>query len=122
MTTRLLFAAGLVAISQIMVIRIDKEPQPADMPKLGTTSLPTIVGDYTGHDEPLDDRLTAATQADAMLNRIFRNRLGDTVIANLAVWTQYQLGIPHSPEECYPNAGWEIVSRELKTITGPAAN
>ena len=86
-------------------IGFEKDPMPADVPAIGAATLPMTVGEFTGHDEPMDARVITATQADAMLNRVFRNKFGDTVIASLAVWTDYKLGIPHAPEECYPAPG-----------------
>jgi EpsI family protein len=119
MTKRLLIAAGLVAISQLSVIGLEKEPKSADLPAIGAATLPKSVGDYVGEDEPIEDRVKTVTQADAMLNRVFRNKLGDAVYVTVGIWTQYELGIPHCPEECYPSAGWETVSHDVKTVQSP---
>jgi EpsI family protein len=118
MTWRLLVAAGLVAASQLTVIAIcgRTESTPAHLPAVGPTTLPKVIGDFTGRDEPLDEHILSATGADAMLNRVFRNRLGDTVFANVSLWTQSDMGIPHKPDQCYPSAGWEIVSRRMLDV------
>jgi EpsI family protein len=52
-----------------------------------------------------------------MLNRVYRNQLGDEVIVNVSIWTEYGRGIPHKPETCYPSAGWEIASRHQFTAS-----
>jgi EpsI family protein len=51
-----------------------------------------------------------------MVNRVYTNLLGDTVTANVGIWTDYNRGIPHGPQECYPSAGWEISNRREKVI------
>jgi EpsI family protein len=118
MIIRLLVAAGLVAAAQLTVLSIHSgmDPKPAALPQIGPETLPEVVGDYSGKDKPIDERVVAASNAEAMLNREYTNRLGDSVIVNVGIWTQYS-GIPHKPEECYPSAGWEIASRRLQTIS-----
>jgi EpsI family protein len=86
-------------------------PKPARLPRVGPETLPEIMGDFTGRDEPLDERVVAASNAEIMLNRVYRNVLGDSVTANVGVWTRYDTGIPHNPQDCYSRAGWEIASR-----------
>ncbi len=115
LTLRLVVAGVLVAVSHVLVLGIHDgiDPEPATLPLVGIDSLPKSIGDFTGHDEPLDERLVAASDADIMLNRVYRNRLGDFVVVNVGVWANYDKTIPHSPEGCYPAAGWEVASRGL---------
>jgi EpsI family protein len=114
LTSRLIIAAAILITAQagIVVIHRGFDPKPSAMPKVGIDTLPKNVGDFVGLDEPLDVRTVAATSCDAMLNRVYRNRLGDTVVVNVGVWTDYELGIPHAPELCYPSAGWDFISRQ----------
>jgi EpsI family protein len=114
----LLVAFGLIAAAQLIVIAIHEgsDPQPSPLPHLGPDTLPDVIGDYRGRDVPLDPRLTAATNSDAILNRVYENRMGDQVIVNVGVWIEYGRGIPHPPGTCYPMAGWEVVSRRNSKI------
>lgn len=118
LTLRLAVVGILVATTHLLVLGIHHgmEPSPAELPTAISTSLPDSMGDFKGHDEPLDERLVAGSDADIMINRVYRNQLGDLVIANLGVWTRYEKTIPHSPEICYTMAGWEIASRKELTI------
>ena len=117
MTWRLFVAIGLIAALQLTVIEICGTAfTPAPMPEVGPATLPEIIGDFTGRDEPVDERVLTVTRVDAMLNRVYRNHLGDTVVVNLGVWTRYDMGIPHKPDLCYPSAGWEVVSRRLLDV------
>jgi EpsI family protein len=113
MTGRLFLACAIVVAAQLVVVGIHQgtDPEPSPLPALGPDSLPQSVGDFVGRDEPMDERVVAKTSCDAMLNRAYENRLGDIVFVNVGVWTDYRLGIPHSPELCYPSAGWEFVTR-----------
>jgi EpsI family protein len=118
LTGRLLIACGLIVASQLVVVGIHRgtDPKPAELPQIGPTTIPENVGDFVGRDAPLDERTVAASNADAMLNRVYENRLGDTVIANIAIWVDFGRGIPHKPEQCYPMAGWEVVNRSKLTV------
>jgi EpsI family protein len=116
--TRLTVVCFLTIGAQLMVIAIHgkMDPPPGPLPNIGPDTLPMNIGDFKGRDEPLDQRVFAATNADAMLNRVYRNELGDSVIASVGVWTEYKRGIPHRPELCYSTAGWDVVSRRLINI------
>ena len=107
---RILVACGCIAAAQTVVVAIHQgmDPEPAAIPVTGADTLPSMVGDYLGRDEPIDEKLVRAADSDIMLNRVFENQLGDRMIANVGIWVDYGRGIPHKPDECYPSAGWEI--------------
>ncbi len=115
---RLFVVCGLVVVAQLLVIGIHSgtDPGPATLPKVGPQSLPEDIGDYSSRDEPLDEATVAAANADVMLNRVYENRLGDVVVVNVGIWTDYDRGIPHQPIVCYPSAGWEVASRRNVSI------
>jgi EpsI family protein len=113
--TRLAIVCFLIIGAQLAVTTIHggMDPEPSPVPSIGPSTLPMTIGDFQGRDEPIDQRVFAATSADAMLNRVYRNQLGDSVFVNVGAWTEYKRGIPHRPELCYSTAGWEVVSRRL---------
>jgi len=114
---RILVASGLIVAAQVAVLAIrGTEPERSAIPSIGPQSLPESIGDFRGHDEPLDPRIVAHSNADAVLNRAYTNRLGDKVIVNVSIWVNYKRGIPHPPDLCYPMAGWEIVNRRSATV------
>ena len=115
---RLLIACGAVLAGQMMAIAIHQgtDPEPSPVPQLGPSTLPDKIGDFVGRDEPLDEDTVAATHCDAMLNRVYENRIGESISVNVGVWTDYRLGIPHTPDMCYPSAGWEPVVRKEVVI------
>ncbi|HEX6961721.1 MAG TPA: EpsI family protein [Lacipirellula sp.] len=118
MRSRLLAAAALIVLSQAFVVAIERglRPELSALPHTSSTTLPASIGDFIGQDKPLDERLVRASDAEAMLNRAYRNRLNDGVVVNVGIWTRFNMGIPHSPTECYPSAGWEISSRKVKQL------
>lgn len=118
LTSRLVVACAMIVAAQLVIVAMHRgtDPQPSAMPHVGPDSLPDRIGDFVGRDEPLDERIVAKTSCDAMLNRVYENRLGDLVTVNIGVWTDYRLGIPHSPEQCYPMAGWEFVKRRQVAV------
>ena len=116
---RLFVVCALVVVAQLLVIGIHSgtDPGPASLPRVGPEVLPDSIGDFHAHDEAIDQRLLAAANADLMFNRVYQNRLGDTVFVNAGVWTDYGRGIPHAPNVCYPSAGWDIASRSESLVS-----
>src|SRR4051812_36755972 len=116
MIKSLLLIAALIAVPQLVGIGVDHVPAAANLPSVGPHTLPTRIDEFQGRDAPFDDDVKIATGASAIINRLYRNQLGDAVFVNVGVWTEYELGVPHNPEECYPSAGWETVSRRLLNV------
>jgi EpsI family protein len=118
MISRLLTACVLVAALQLTLIAICRNSAPAivHVPKMDPSTLPNSIGDFVGRDEPVDKNVLTVTQVDEMMNRVYRNGLGDSIVVHLGLWTQYDMSIPHKPDLCYPSAGWEIVGKRLVTV------
>lgn len=76
----------------------------------GTLSkLPLEVGEWVGHDVPLEDALIQATDTDDHVNRKYvQGRGGRQVSLWLAYGIQLRDLQPHRPEVCYPGAGWTL--------------
>lgn len=74
--------------------------------------LPLQIGDWTGVDVPMDEKLVQATDTDAHLNRRYTRRGGlDTVSFYVASGVKARDLMPHRPEVCYTGAGWTLVDR-----------
>jgi hypothetical protein len=80
-------------------------------------TLPYTLGDWVGHDEPMDSEILERTQATDYLNRIYEHRRFPGRAFKL--WINYSttgLNLRHSPEVCLPSGGWtkiESLTREL---------
>jgi EpsI family protein len=81
------------------------------------TELSIQINAWQGRDVPLDDRLRAATDADALLNRVYVRPGGDAVTLFVASGSQPRQMAPHRPEVCYPSAGWDLASESEATIS-----
>lgn len=86
------------------------------LPHLRLDELPLQLGSWQGEDIPLDDRLAAATDADAIINRNYIRPGGDAVGLYIAFGRRPRDMAPHRPEVCYPGAGWAFMSEEPASL------
>jgi EpsI family protein len=91
-------------------------PLPAKLPERSLEAIPNKLGGWTARDLPLDLAIFKHSGAAAMLNRAYSNSIGDEIAANIGIWIGEFAGTPHSPQVCYPGAGWEIVSRKKVSV------
>ncbi len=73
---------------------------------------PLQMGDWTGLDVPLDEKIVRATDTDALLNRRYTRRGGlESVAFYIAAGVKARDLMPHRPEVCYVGAGWTRMTR-----------
>jgi hypothetical protein len=70
-------------------------------------TIPLTLGDWIGHDEPMDPRIIKEAQTTEWLNRVYENpnRPGK----RLWLWINYSregTNLRHSPAVCLPSGGW----------------
>jgi hypothetical protein len=118
---RLLLAAALVAAGQAGAVLVNwyYTPALAALPDVPLTSIPIELGPWTGQPVELDSRLLEGSGAADMINRRYANLVGDSILASIGVWTDYQVQIPHRPELCYATAGWEFLDKKLVQVPLP---
>lgn len=75
--------------------------------------LPARIGDWTGHDRPLDEWTLEWIHADDHVSRVYTRGATDTVSMIIALRRRdVAYGVPakelmpHRPENCYPRVGW----------------
>jgi EpsI family protein len=108
-----LLTAGLAA--QAGLEEMTKIERPALKGPL--SSVPTELGDWSGHDVATDPDVLRESQADDFLNREYESRSHPGV--RLRLWINYsRLGnnLRHSPEVCLPSGGWTKVESECRVI------
>jgi len=84
------------------------------------TSVPLVLGDWVGRDEPTDPRILKEAQADQHLNRIYEDRRHPD--RKLWLWVNYSregLNLRHSPEICLPSGGWTKVESQCRVVEVP---
>lgn len=111
--TIVLLSTGLIAHAAL------ERAATIERPRLNQplSSLPMVIGDWVGVDEPVADDIVERAQTDEYVNRVYENQKfpGQKV----SVWINYSntgLNLRHSPEVCLPSSGWErIESHQEKT-------
>ncbi|HEY5133378.1 MAG TPA: EpsI family protein [Candidatus Krumholzibacteriaceae bacterium] len=97
--------AVLIAYSYALRYR-DAASPPA--PSLG--SIPEEIGGYAGTSEGADPETLKLLGADATLFRTYRRGPGRTIWLYIGYFgTQHENSQIHSPKNCYPGAGWNIL-------------
>jgi len=71
---------------------------------------------WQGKDVPLAPDVLHIMGANAVVNREYRNALGEMVEVNVAVYRNYGLVPPHPPQACYPSAGWNLQGTEFVPV------
>ena len=89
--------------------------------KRGTlNALPMNMGEWTGREVPLDERVVQATDTDDHVHRVYTDSNGQAVTLYLACGIRMRDLMPHRPEVCYPSAGWILEGKRSTEINGPA--
>lgn len=111
---------GALVVIQGAVLALERSFLPSTVRPLhrALSELPESLGSWTGSDYELDSRTFATIGADQLVNRWYKNASGDVISAGCATWVSTSPGMPHSPEECYPGAGWELVESHTMALPG----
>jgi EpsI family protein len=82
--------------------------------------LPDTVGDWSGQDYAISDNEARVLAADATLHRRYRHRDGTEVWLFIAYFGSQSVNSQiHSPRNCMPGHGWNIVSIQKDRIPLP---
>jgi len=111
MTRRLLLASVCIVLTQIPVLWLDHRAKldVAAAERFDNAKLPYSLGNWSGVDTEVDERLVLHIGAIGnVVNRIYDNGSGRSVIAHLAKFATADVSLPHQPPLCYTNAGWTI--------------
>ncbi len=97
---------------------LDRGNKAPPLPPGALASIPHEIGDWTGRDEALSERVRIATDTDDLVNREYRNSMtGDLVGFYVAYGGQARDLEPHRPEVCYPGNGWTPGKIEYTELT-----
>lgn len=103
----LLAATGLVLHGRGDVDRV-----PSSEP---VNAMPSQIGPWIGHDEPIDDQVLQILGKGDFLNRVYEAKTGAAAVAPVGLFigyfpTQRTGQTIHSPQHCLPGAGWTFES------------
>jgi EpsI family protein len=104
-----LLAAGGALIWRVQL----REPAAVDASAL--LSLPARIGAWEALGEvPLETSVEQMLRADFNLQRIYAHPLGESLALYVGYYGTERGGGPeHTPDQCYPSAGWRIVERRV---------
>jgi len=91
--------------------------QPLAVDASALVALPLNFDAWVGRDLDLDSGVEDMLDADFHVNRAYMHRFGDLVWFYLGYYGTERGGRPeHTPWECYPSNGWEIVSSQTVEV------
>ena len=108
----------LTATALVLNGRGDVDRVPRSEP---ISAMPTQIGPWFSHDEPIDDQVLQILGKGDFLNRVYEyeNRSGPTPPVGLFIGyfpTQRTGQTIHSPQHCLPGAGWTFESSRYATM------
>ncbi len=84
-------------------------------PLQALADLPRTIGTWSGTDLQVDPAFANVGAIDHNERR-YTNSAGAVVFVHRAAWTSQDDWIPHTPELCYTNNGWELLQSETTTL------
>ncbi len=117
---RLAIVAAILIVAQTLVFAIERRVKHAVVAPLpfSVIDCPMQLGDWTGADEPLDERIFQALGASEQVLRRYVKSTGEMVSIHIATWDSYRGYTPHTPLVCLPGAGWSIRSQRSIDLAG----
>lgn len=126
-TTTRAFLVGLCAAVAVLAVsgfgyrlvaaRLTDVHGSTRLPRGTLSALPLQLGEWQGHDIPLDEDVIRRTDTDDHINRVYV-RANGTEAVSLFVGYGARLRdlMPHRPEVCYPGAGWLLDRAEAVSL------
>lgn len=112
---RLYSIALLLLLSGVGMNRFVRQPQV--VPVLPLSSFPARLGPWQGADQPLPAPTLAALQLSDYLNRVYTGSGQPAVGLYIAYYPRQKFGDDiHSPKNCLPGAGWQVVSSTVMPV------
>jgi EpsI family protein len=84
-------------------------------------SIPLVLGDWVGREEPVAPEIVERAQATDYLSRTYESRSQPGV--RLTLWLNYSktgTNLRHTPEICLPSGGWTKIESQTKVLSVPA--
>jgi hypothetical protein len=104
---------GLAA--QAALDRANRTERPALRQSLA--SIPMRLGDWVGHDEPMNPSVVERAQTTEHINRIYENLVSGG--PKLQLWinfSEFGTNLRHTPTICLPSGGWELIESQTREL------
>ena len=84
------------------------------------STLPLALGEWQGVETPIDENVIKAIAVDEYLSRTYRGLDGEPMGLYIGYYKSQRTGDSiHSPQNCLPGTGWQMVSSREVTVNGP---
>ena len=117
-----LFAtAAFLAVAFIGLKYLKAKCVPSEVAKLkkDISELPKVLGDHQkwkGSDSELNEEIFEAVDAQTIVNRNYKNTLGNTISLHMPMFLEHTVFTPHNPRHCYKGAGFEILDDDVLNL------
>jgi EpsI family protein len=117
----LMAVIGLVLAAEFVswVVKRSIALPAVEMPSWEPTDVPRQLDTWHGKDEALDERIFVGTGADKAINRIYEDDRGHQVSLHMAIFSDFDAGVYHSPGNCYRSSGWRLIEEERVPLKTP---
>jgi EpsI family protein len=126
-TTRVLIVAALVVVVHAVFLIVRTGGMPTDFTELKGDlgqAIPNELGRWKGESTELDPTLTEATDAEVVVERLYRDVPGNVINLHVNTMRKFFTDLRHNPEHCYTSHGYQILERKPTELqiggqTGP---
>ena len=111
-TAKRLYAIVILVLATYGVSRLvqaETEPPECILPDWTFREMPYQLGNWHGEDTKMDPVIAAATGADIIVDRFYRDDTGVVASIHTAMFKDPADGMRHTPLTCYRAAGWAKV-------------
>jgi EpsI family protein len=118
---RLLVVAILVGLlaASTHVVPEKLKPKSVQLPDWDLADMPLELGQWQGVEGDLDPEVTRALDAEAWVDREYRDEEDHAVSVHVALFTSLDDGVRHNPSNCYRGNGWRETERERLMLHFP---
>ena len=110
--------AALVLLSAIILVQLISHGEPVPI-RQNLSGFPLELGLWRGQETPLDAKVVEILKVDDYLNRVYTHAATGHRPLQFYVGyygSQRQGATYHSPKNCFPGSGWEIVQSERAQV------
>ncbi len=114
-----ILAIGIAAQAALETMNRTERPEL----RLPLATVPLILGDWMGHDLPVEADIVERAQTTEYLSRAYESARHPGF--NLQLWINYSRqgnNLRHTPEICLPSSGWNKIESQTRILSVPAGH
>ncbi|MCE5269334.1 MAG: EpsI family protein [Planctomycetaceae bacterium] len=118
---RIYIVAGVVLLTYgaTRLVQGALDPPDVAMPTWSFEQLPRELGPWQGKKIKLDPLIATATGADRIVDRQYRDDAGHVIAMHTAMFKRPEVGVYHSPLNCYRSQGWQKIKESRPKLSLP---